>query len=46
VLLVTYLRGGRTVRPKADDDSLAVEQQAPVEGSRLALAPLTARRAP
>ncbi|HEV7991033.1 MAG TPA: stage II sporulation protein M [Gemmatimonadaceae bacterium] len=43
VLLVAYLRGGRTPRPRPDDDDAP---RAANEPARLALAPLTARRAP
>jgi uncharacterized membrane protein SpoIIM required for sporulation len=44
VLLVVYLRGGRT--PRSRDDEHVESGTAPTETSRLALAPITARRAP
>jgi len=43
VLLVTYLRGGRTVRPEPAAESL---DEAELQPSPLALAPVTAPRAP
>jgi uncharacterized membrane protein SpoIIM required for sporulation/uncharacterized RDD family membrane protein YckC len=43
VLLVTYLRGGRAPRAPRDDEQ---EEEPYVAGSPLALAPVTARRAP
>ena len=44
VLLVTYLRGGRTPRaPREENEEPVVAHTA---GSPLALAPVTARRAP
>jgi uncharacterized membrane protein SpoIIM required for sporulation/uncharacterized RDD family membrane protein YckC len=43
VLLVSYLRGGRAVRPKAVSEPI---EETSVETSALALAPVTAPRAP
>jgi uncharacterized membrane protein SpoIIM required for sporulation len=43
VLLVVYLRGGRAARPRDED---AAQVPLPESTTRLAMAPLTARRAP
>jgi uncharacterized membrane protein SpoIIM required for sporulation/uncharacterized RDD family membrane protein YckC len=46
VLLVTYLRGGRSPRPPRDDDAASSVLSTDASPPALALAPVTARRVP